>query len=222
LTARIGVRTGSATGNLPFPKTFQDRDYEAGFNSDSRFYANASEVLGMSPSAFRAGGAQETIRYSTAPCALGQVLVAASGKGVCAILLGDVSEALVAELHRQFPRARLREGDTDFAAMTTAVVRLVDQPGTPFDLPLDIRGTAFQQRVWEALRHIRAGTTATYAEIAAAIGAPKAARALAGACAANRLAVVIPCHRVVRGNGSLSGYRWGVTRKAALLAKESK
>jgi len=196
--------------------------YEAGFNSNSRFYASASEVLGMSPGAFRSGGADEVIDYAVAPCALGQALVAASGKGVCAILLGDAVESLVGELRQMFPRAQLSKGDMVFAETTTAVVSLVDSPERAFDLPLDIRGTAFQQRVWEALRRIPAGKTATYMEIAAVIGASKSARAVAGACAANRLAVAIPCHRVVRGDGSLSGYRWGVARKAALLTKESK
>ena len=129
---------------------------------------------------------------------------------------------MVAELRRQFPKAELHEAGADFAQTTAAVARLVDEPSGPCDLPLDIRGTAFQQRVWEALRRIPAGTTATYTEIAEAIGAPTSARAVAGACAANKLAIVIPRHRVVRGDGSLSGYRWGVNRKAALLAKESK
>lgn len=194
--------------------------YEAGFNSSSRFYASAPDVLGMSASAFRAGGANETIRYAVSPCALGYVLVAASGKGVCAILLGDTAQSLVSELQGQFPRAQVSEGDADFAATMAAVVSLVDAPGAAPALPLDIRGTAFQQRVWQTLRRIPAGTTATYSEIAAAIGAPQSARAVAGACAANRLAVAIPCHRVVSGDGSLSGYRWGSARKAALLAKE--
>jgi AraC family transcriptional regulator, regulatory protein of adaptative response / methylated-DNA-[protein]-cysteine methyltransferase len=217
-----GQRNAKARAALFRGASMTEALFEAGFNSTSRFYASAPEALGMSPSAFRAGGADETIRYATAPCALGQVLAAASGKGVCAILLGDTAEDLVSELQRQFPRAEMRAGDADFAATTAAVVSLVDAPEVPPDLPLDIRGTAFQQRVWDALRRIPAGRTATYAEIAAAIGAPASARAVAGACAANRLAVAIPCHRVVRGDGSLSGYRWGVARKAALLAKESK
>lgn len=194
--------------------------YDAGFNSSSRFYAGASAALGMSPRAFRAGGAEEEIRYAIVPCALGQVLVASSNKGVCAILLGDTAGPLVAELRCQFPQAQISEGDETFVGTATTVVSLVERPEQSFDLPLDIRGTAFQQRVWDALRRIPAGTTATYRDIAAAIGAPKSARAVAGACAANRLAVAIPCHRVVRGDGSLSGYRWGVDRKAALLARE--
>ena len=196
--------------------------YEAGFNSSGRFYATAPEALGMSPSSFRAGGADEDITYTVAPCSLGSVLVAASRKGICAILLGDVPDELRGSLRRQFPQAKLFEGPADFASTASAVVSLVDAPGASLDLPLDIRGTAFQRRVWEALQRIPAGTTATYSEIAAAIGAPRAVRAVAGACAANRLAVAIPCHRVVRSDGGLSGYRWGPARKRALLDKETK
>jgi AraC family transcriptional regulator, regulatory protein of adaptative response / methylated-DNA-[protein]-cysteine methyltransferase len=210
---RAGLRTKA---------TVTEALYDSGFNASSRFYAAAPDVLGMEIKNFRAGGINEELRYAVAPCALGQMLVAASNRGVCAILLGDASNVLQAELRDQFPNARMIEGDAAFAALTAKVVALVDTPGTKLDLPLDIRGTAFQQRVWEALRRIPAGTTATYTEIAAAIGAPRSARAVAGACAANRLAVAIPCHRVVRGDGSLSGYRWGASRKAALLAEESK
>ncbi|HUU26103.1 MAG TPA: bifunctional DNA-binding transcriptional regulator/O6-methylguanine-DNA methyltransferase Ada [Methyloceanibacter sp.] len=208
---RAGLRTKA---------TVTEAIYDAGFNSNSRFYAGASEVLGMGIKSFRAGGTNEALRCAVAPCSLGQVLVAATDTGVCAILLGDASETLLAELRAQFSGARLIDGDSAFAQLTARVVALVDAPGTEADLPLDVRGTAFQHRVWEALRRIPAGATARYADIAAAIGAPKSARAVAGACAANRLAVAIPCHRVVRGDGSLSGYRWGVARKRALLAKE--
>jgi len=194
--------------------------YDAGFNSNGRFYATATQVLGMSPSAFRAGGAGTEIRYAVGACSLGSVLVAASDKGVCAILLGDKSGPLIQELRRQFPRAEIAGGDKDFERLAAKVVDFVEAPGSGLDLPLDIKGTAFQHRVWEALRRIPAGTTASYTEIAKAIGAPKSVRAVAGACAANKLAVAIPCHRVVRGDGSLSGYRWGVERKRALLARE--
>lgn len=196
--------------------------YGAGFNSTGRFYAGASEALGMPPRTFRTGGAGEEICYAVAPCAFGQVLVAESSKGVCAIMLGDAPEALIAELHQQFPKAQIVAGNDEFTATTGAVLAFIDAPDTPLDLPLDIRGTAFQRRVWEALRQIPVGKTATYSEVAATLAAPKAARAVASACAANRLAVAIPCHRVVRGDGSLSGYRWGPDRKAALLAKEKR
>lgn len=194
--------------------------YEAGFNSSGRFYAAAPKAFGMAPGAFRAGGAGEEIAYAVAPCTLGHVLVAQSDNGICAILLGDAPDALRRALAKQFPRAEIREGSDGFASTAAAVVALVDAPSAPFDLPLDIRGTAFQRRVWEALQQIPPGATATYAEIAEAIGAPRAARAVASACAANRLAVAIPCHRVVRSGGGLSGYRWGPARKRALLKKE--
>lgn len=194
--------------------------YEAGFASSGRFYSGASDALGMAPRAFRDGGASEALTYAVAPCALGSVLIAASAKGVCAILLGDGAAELAGALRALFPNATLREGDESFGETAAAVVALVDAPAKKCQLPLDIRGTAFQRRVWEALRKIQAGKTATYSEIAAAIGAPDAVRAVAGACAANKLAVAIPCHRVVRRDGSLSGYRWGPTRKRALLDRE--
>jgi len=216
--AHRNTRVRTTLGERP---TVTEAIYDAGFNSSGRFYATSTAALGMSPSAFRAGGADEKIKYAVGACSLGSILVAASGKGVCAILLGDAPEALVEQLHLQFPRAEIAAGGKDFADLTKTVIALVETPGSSFDLPLDIRGTAFQHRVWEALRRIPAGTTASYTEIAKAIGAPKSARAVAGACAANRLAVAIPCHRVVRGDGSLSGYRWGPSRKRALLAREA-
>ncbi len=196
--------------------------YEAGFNSSGRFYASSSKVLGMTPSRYRAGGADAAIRFAIGDCSLGAILVAASEKGVAAILLGDDPSALVRDLKDRFPRATLIGGDKDFETLVAKVIAHVEAPGTSLELPLDVRGTAFQHRVWAALRDIPAGTTATYAEIAKRIGAPKAVRAVAGACAANPLAVAIPCHRVVRSDGALSGYRWGVARKRALLAKEAK
>lgn len=194
--------------------------YEAGFGSSGRFYANAAGALGMAPRTFRDGGPSERIAYGVSGCSLGTVLVALSAKGVCAILLGDDAGDLTQAVRALFPQATLQEGDATFHATMSLVVSLVDRPDTPCDLPLDIRGTAFQRRVWEALRAIPAGRTVSYAELAAAIGAPSSVRAVAGACAANKLAVAIPCHRVVRGDGSLSGYRWGVDRKRALLDKE--
>ena len=194
--------------------------YEAGFNSSGRFYAGARQALGMKPSEFRAGGANAKIRYATAECSLGLVLVAASAKGVCAIMLGDDEDALARDLHGRFTKAQLMAGDRQFAALVAKVVAFIEAPHTDLQLPLDVRGTAFQHRVWMALRDIPAGKTASYAEIAERIGKPDAVRAVAGACAANKLAVAIPCHRVVRSDGSLSGYRWGEARKRALLAKE--
>lgn len=194
--------------------------YDAGFNSSGRFYATSPDALGMSPRAYRAGGADTEIQYANGTCSLGAILVAGSGKGICAIFLGDCPEELRVELRRRFPLADIREGDSAFACLTAQAIACVEDPGGPFDLPLDIKGTAFQLRVWEALKRIHPGTTASYAEIAEAIGAPDAVRAVANACAANKIAVAIPCHRVVRRDGGLSGYRWGVARKRALLGKE--
>jgi AraC family transcriptional regulator of adaptative response/methylated-DNA-[protein]-cysteine methyltransferase len=196
--------------------------YDAGFNSNGRFYDGAAAALGMTPTDFRQGGRNQVLRFAVGECSLGQVLVAASGKGIAAIMLGDDAEELLRHLQGQFPRAELIGGETSFERQVAKVVALVDNPAKGLDLPLDVQGTAFQQRVWEALRRIPAGSTATYAEIAAAIGAPKAVRAVAGACASNRIAVAIPCHRVVRTGGAISGYRWGVERKRALLDKEAK
>ncbi|SMF65632.1 DNA-O6-methylguanine--protein-cysteine S-methyltransferase /Transcriptional regulator Ada [Tistlia consotensis] len=195
--------------------------YDAGFNSNSRFYENSNAVLGMTPSAFRAGGTAAEIRFAVGECSLGSILVACSAKGVCAILLGDDPDALARELQDRFPKAELIGGDPDFEALVARVIGFVEAPGLGLDLPLDVRGTAFQRRVWQALREIPAGSTASYAEIAERIGDPKAVRAVAGACAANSLAVAIPCHRVVRTDGALSGYRWGVERKRRLLERES-
>ena len=196
--------------------------HEAGFGSASRFYETAESVIGMSPTAFRKGGAEAEIRFALAQCSLGAILVASTEKGLCAISLGDEPEPLLIELQNRFPQARLIGGDAAFEALVARVVAFVEAPGTGLDLPLDIRGTAFQQRVWQALRDIRAGETVSYAELAARIGDPKAVRAVAGACAANTLAVAIPCHRVVRSDGAISGYRWGVARKREILDREAR
>jgi AraC family transcriptional regulator of adaptative response/methylated-DNA-[protein]-cysteine methyltransferase len=195
--------------------------YEAGFGSSSRCYEGAAGNLGMTPSAYRNGGAGQVIRVAVAPCHLGWVLVAATEKGVCGIEFGDTAGALKEGLAGRFPNAELRGDDPDFAAWVGAVLRLIDAPGQGSDLPLDIRGTAFQRRVWEALRAIPAGTTATYGEIAARVGSPAAVRAVANACAANPVAVAIPCHRVIGQDGELRGYRWGLRRKRALLEREA-
>jgi AraC family transcriptional regulator of adaptative response/methylated-DNA-[protein]-cysteine methyltransferase len=193
--------------------------FDAGYNSNGRFYEDSDQVLGMTPSRYRAGGADTRIRFAVGECSLGSILVAASDRGVCAILLGDDPEALARDLQDRFPRAELIGGDRDFERIVAKVVGFVEALG--LDLPLDVRGTAFQQRVWQALRKIPAGSTASYTEIARRLGSPRSVRAVAQACAANPLAVAIPCHRVLRTDGALSGYRWGVERKRALLEREA-
>ena len=198
-----------------------DAIFDAGFNATGRFYEQAGAVLGMTPRQYRAGGVDARIAFAIAQTSLGALLVARSVRGVCAISLGDDPDALLRELQDRFPRAELVGGDAGFERVVAQVVGLVEQPGVGHDLPLDVRGTAFQQRVWQALRRIPPGQTASYADIAARIGSPKAVRAVAQACAANTLAIAIPCHRVVRSDGALSGYRWGVARKRALLEREA-
>ncbi|HKB61515.1 MAG TPA: methylated-DNA--[protein]-cysteine S-methyltransferase, partial [Burkholderiales bacterium] len=207
---------------LPRSGTVTEAIYGAGFNSNGRFYATSSEVLGMTPTNFRSGGTGASIRFAVGECSLGAILVAATDKGVCAILLGDAPEALVRELEDRFPKATLVGGDEGFEQWVAKVVGFVEAPALGLDLPLDVRGTAFQQRVWRALREIPAGSTASYTEIAERIGAPKSVRAVGQACASNAIAVAIPCHRVVRNDGALSGYRWGVERKRALLEREAR
>ena len=202
--------------------TVTDAIYAAGYNSDGRFYGEAPRLLGMTPSEFRSGGAHAEIRFAVGECSLGSILVAQSACGICAILLGDDPEALARELQDRFPSARLIGGDRRFERLIAKVVGFVEMPRLGLDLPLDVRGTAFQQRVWQALLKIPAGQTTSYAEIARRIGSPKSVRAVGGAVAANPLAVAIPCHRVVRTDGSLSGYRWGVERKRMLLEREAK
>jgi AraC family transcriptional regulator, regulatory protein of adaptative response / methylated-DNA-[protein]-cysteine methyltransferase len=195
--------------------------YDAGFNSSGRFYESSNAVLGMTPTDYRAGGANTGIRFAIGECSLGSILVASTEKGVCAILIGDDPDALARDLQDRFPHAQLTGGDAGFEELVAKVIGFVEAPSLGLDLPLDVRGTAFQQRVWQALREIPAGSTASYAAIAKRIGAPKSIRAVARACTANPIAVAIPCHRVVRNDGALSGYRWGVERKRALLERES-
>jgi AraC family transcriptional regulator of adaptative response/methylated-DNA-[protein]-cysteine methyltransferase len=202
--------------------TVTEAIYDAGYNSNGRFYAESSELLGMTPTAFRAGGAGATIRFAVGECSLGSILVAATEKGVAAILFGDDPAALVRDLEDRFPKAHLVGADGAFEKLVARVVGFVEAPALGLDLPLDVRGTAFQQRVWQALRQIPPGETASYAEIAERIGAPTSVRAVARACAANAIAVAIPCHRVVRQDGGLSGYRWGVKRKRTLLQRETR
>ncbi len=200
--------------------TVTEAIYGAGFKSNGRFYAESSRMLGMAPKKFREGGAGTAIRFAVGECSLGSILVASSEKGVCAISLGDNPNELVKEFQDRFPKAHLIGCDKNFERVVAQVIGFVETPKVGLDLPLDIRGTAFQQRVWKALCKIPSGSTASYTEIAKRIGAPKAIRAVAGACAANVIAVAIPCHRVLRNDGNLSGYRWGVKRKQALLKKE--
>ena len=198
-----------------------DAIFGAGYNSSSRFYEKSGDLLGMTPTTYRSGGANTEIRFAIGECSLGSILVARSARGICAISLGDNPETPARELQDRFPQARLIGDDADFAALVARVIGFVEAPGVGLDLPLDVRGTAFQRRVWEALRKIPPGSTASYAEIAERIGAPKSVRAVAQACGANMLAVAIPCHRVVRQDGNLSGYRWGLQRKQALLEREA-
>lgn len=209
------VRHGLASGN-----TVTEAIYDAGFNSSGRFYEKSTDMLGMTPSRYRVGGANEEIRFAVGQTSLGAILVASSKKGVASILLGDDPDALVHTLQDRFPKAHLIGGDVDYEALVARVVGFVEKPEIGLHLPLDVRGTAFQQRVWRALRAIHVGETVSYAEIARRIGSPKAARAVAAACAANNLAVAIPCHRVIRKDGALSGYAWGVERKRVLLERE--
>jgi AraC family transcriptional regulator of adaptative response/methylated-DNA-[protein]-cysteine methyltransferase len=218
----VAHRAGKVRAELGRSSTVTEAIYGAGFNSNGRFYEKSGEMLGMTPTDYRAGGANTAIRFAVGECSLGSILVAKSEKGVCAIQFGDDPEVLVHDLQDRFPRARLIGGDADFEKLVAQVVGFVEAPGIGLDLPLDVRGTAFQQRVWAALREIPAGVTVSYSDIAERISAPRSVRAVAGACAANTLAVAIPCHRVVRSDGALSGYRWGVERKRALINREAK
>ncbi|MFZ0694057.1 MAG: bifunctional DNA-binding transcriptional regulator/O6-methylguanine-DNA methyltransferase Ada [Alphaproteobacteria bacterium] len=206
---------------LVWSKTVTEAIYDAGFNSNGRFYAASTDGLGMTPSEFRGRGQGTSIRFAVGECWLSSILVAATDKGVCAILLGDDPETLLCDLQSRFAKAQLIGGDKGFEKLVAEVVGFIENPALGLDLPLDVRGTAFQQRVWQALRGIPAGSTASYAEIAKRIRKPKSVRAVAQACASNPVAIAIPCHRVVRTDGSLSGYRWGIERKRALLKHEA-
>jgi AraC family transcriptional regulator of adaptative response/methylated-DNA-[protein]-cysteine methyltransferase len=210
---KVRDRLGSGT-------TVTEAIYDAGFNSSGRFYEKSTGLLGMTPSQYRAGGADEVIKFAVGQASLGAILVASSRKGVVSILLGHDPGELVRDLQDRFPKARLVGGDSDYEALVARVVGFVECPGIGLDLPLDVRGTVFQQRVWQALQEIPAGETVSYSDVARRIKAPKATRAVARACAANNLAVAIPCHRVVRNDGALSGYAWGVDRKRDLIERE--
>jgi AraC family transcriptional regulator of adaptative response/methylated-DNA-[protein]-cysteine methyltransferase len=213
-------RANRACEELSRRKTVTEAIYGAGFNSNGRFYAESSQRFGMTPKKFRNGGEGTAIRFAVGECSLGSILVASSDKGICAISLGDDPGQLVKELQDRFPKAQLTGGDKNFERTVSCVVGFVEAPKLGLNLPLDVRGTAFQQRVWKALQEIPPGITASYSEIAKRIGSPKSVRAVASAIAANNIGVAIPCHRVVHLDGSISGYRWGVKRKRALLEKE--
>ena len=200
--------------------TITEAIYGSGFGSNGRFYSASEKMLGMTPSDYRAGGRGTTIRFAIGECSLGLILVASTAKGVCSILMGDTPEPLISTLQGRFPNAQIVDGDEEFVQTVAAVVNYIEEPSRGLHLPLDIRGTAFQQRVWEALREVPVGMTASYSEIAARIGSPKAVRAVANACARNEIAVAIPCHRIVGKDGSLTGYRWGTERKRMLLDRE--
>jgi AraC family transcriptional regulator of adaptative response/methylated-DNA-[protein]-cysteine methyltransferase len=214
-------RTAKIQQQLASGDSVTEAIYDAGFNSSSRFYEKSNDLLGMKPSQYRTGGMNEEIRFAVGQSSLGAVLIASTRKGVASIFLGDDPGELVRNLQDRFPKAHLIGGDDEYAALAAKVIAFVETPEIGLDLPIDVRGTAFQRRVWRALQEIPIGETASYAEIAQRIGAPTAARAVAGACAANKLAVVVPCHRVIRNDGALSGYAWGIDRKRRLLDRET-
>lgn len=214
-------RTARLQQGLAAAPSVTDALYAAGYGSSGRFYEASAGALGMAPGRYRAGGRGETIRFALAGCSLGAILVASTGRGICAILIGDEPEPLLQDLQQRFPQAELVGAEPGFEQTVAQVVGFVEAPRLGLDLPLDVRGTAFQRRVWEALRAIPAGATVSYSELAERLGMPSAARAVAGACAANPVAVAIPCHRVVRTDGALSGYRWGIERKRTLLEREA-
>ncbi len=217
-TARRAARVRAA---LARGRSVTEAIYESGFNSSGRFYEKSTAMLGMTPTRYREGGMNEEIRFAVGQSSLGAIAVASSARGVVSILLGDDPDRLARDLQDRFPKARLVGGDGAYEALVARVVGLVERPALGLDLPLDVRGTAFQQRVWQALQDIPAGTTVSYADIAVRVGQPRAVRAVASACAANNIAVAIPCHRVVRSDGALSGYAWGVDRKQRLLDSEA-
>ena len=215
------IQKSRVTVALSKNKTVTSAIYDAGFNSSGRFYESADTMLGMTPTSYKNGGANEKIRYAIVPCSMGLMIVAATARGICAIEFGDSAHELTQRLRERFQRADFKLADTIFKKWLTLILDYIEQPRGVLDLPLDIQGTLFQQKVWKALREIPPGETLSYTEVAEKIGQPTAVRAVASACAGNSIAVLIPCHRVVRSNGELSGYRWGITRKAELLRRES-
>lgn len=211
------IRTELTTHNT----SITDATYSAGFNSSGRFYAKSTEILGMTPTRFKNGGNSEIIHYSIGTCSFGPILVARSEKGICAILIHNDDNPILTDLQKRFPKATLLEDQSDFQHWLAQVVQFVETPNQNLELPLDIRGTVFQQRVWHILQKIPLGTTASYTDIATQLGDPKAVRAVARACAANPIALLVPCHRVIRSDGGISGYRWGVENKLALISREA-
>ncbi len=214
---RRRVLAERARGEIPAARSVSEAIYGAGYSSSSRFYEGIGRELGMPPRQARAGGRGTEVRYAVRSCALGALLVAWTERGACDVRFGETEEAAVRGIRVRFPAAALARSDVP--AWVDEVVDVIERPRRS-DIPLDIQGTAFQQRVWQELRRIPPGETRSYAQVAAAIGAPSAARAVASACAANHLAVLVPCHRVVRAGGDLSGYRWGPERKRELLRRE--
>lgn len=214
-------RLGRVQQELAASKPVTQAMYAAGYGSSSQFYVESARTLGMAPARYRAGGAGLVITFAIGKCWLGDILVAATEAGICAILLGDDPDELIHDLEHRFSSAELRSGDKKFDRTVALVVGFLQAPTQGLELPLDIRGTAFQQRVWTALQRVPPGKTTTYTEIARRLGKPAAVRAVAQACAANPLAVAIPCHRVVRRDGGLAGYRWGIERKRTLLEHEA-
>jgi AraC family transcriptional regulator of adaptative response/methylated-DNA-[protein]-cysteine methyltransferase len=217
-----GLRAERVREHLPDSGSVTAAIYDAGFNSNARFYAHSGATLGMTPSRYRRGGAGESISFAIGQCTLGAILVAATDRGVCAIALGDEPEGLLQDLQDRFPHSQLRGGDAAFERMVATVIGFVEAPAVGLDLPLDLQGSSFQLRVWQALRAVPAGTTVSYAEIARRLGVPNSSRAVGRAVGANPVAVAIPCHRVIRSDGGLSGYRWGIARKRTLLAREGR
>ncbi|HET9930801.1 MAG TPA: bifunctional DNA-binding transcriptional regulator/O6-methylguanine-DNA methyltransferase Ada [Polyangiaceae bacterium] len=220
-TYAASLRAKRVRGELSKQASVTRAIYEAGFGSSGRFYASSQKILGMKPSAYRAGGNAEKIRFAVGKCSLGAILVAFTERGLCAISLGDDHGALEKELEQRFRKAKLERADATYERQLRRVIALVEKPATGLNLPLDVRGTAFQERVWRALAKIPPGQTLTYTELATIVGAPRAVRAVASACGANPLAVAIPCHRVIGRDGALAGYRWGLDRKRELLDREA-
>jgi len=215
-------RAGRIRKQLKPQKNITQAIYQAGYNSSGRYYEQAKQILGMKAKDYQRGGKGETIRFAIGECELGAILVAMTEQGICAISLGDDPEPLCRELQDSFPNAQLIGDDAEFDAHVAKVIGFIENPQLGLDLPLDIRGTAFQQRVWQALLKVPPGNTASYSELAEMMGSPKAVRAVASACAANKIAIAVPCHRIIRTDGSLSNYRWGVERKSNLLEREKR
>ncbi len=216
----MAIRAARTRQELSKAHSVTEAIYQTGHNSSGRFYESTAALLGMLPATYQAGGSGEQIEFAIGECSLGAVLVASTTKGLCAVLLGDDAELLIREVCERFPKARLRPGDAAFRHRAAQVITFVDEPTVASSLPLDLRGTLFQQQVWRALQRLPPGETLTYSELAKRLGRPNAVRAVARACAANTLAVIVPCHRIVRRDGGLAGYRWGVDRKRALLLRE--